>query len=257
MRKLIPVLLLIVFTAAPWCGPALAQEKAEEPPAVARLWFFQVKPQHFLQFESALMSHMAWHKKNEAKYDWNVFQVIVGRDYGTYVIRSQNLTWEDLDANAEFFARQVEHFRLNVTPLLQSIEGRLVEMDWKNTNWPDDLAMPKMIEAYYYYLDPEKVEGFIEAQAEFHKAFMEQDWQVPYAWSWTRNGGYVPTVTLIMPRTSWTDFKEPEKNFMEVLTAAYGEGKAKELVAQFRGAIKKIDSMVVAYRPDLSYAAKE
>lgn len=234
-------------------GMAVAQEEAEKAPDVAQAWYFKVQPQMFLQFEAALKDHIAWHEKAEGVWGWNVFQVVTGPDYGTYIIRSQNVHWEDFDANEKFFRKQVMVFRLKVMPLVEAIDCRIVQVDGENSRWPEEEGKANLIEVYQYYVKPSMLNQFNEARVEFHKAIVEADWDVNYAWSFVRSGGVVPAVSLIVPHENWAGFAEPERSFKEVMTEAFGEEKANDLVAKFRGSVAKIKNFTVRYRPDLSY----
>jgi len=253
MRKRVCVYLLALSLLVGCGGMVLAQEQEEKPPDIAQTWHFKVKPQMVMQFEAALKEHIAWQKETEGVWGWNVFQVITGPRYGEYVIRSHNQHWEDFDANMEYFQKQVMQFRLKVVPLLESIDCRIMQVDWKNTRWPDEEGKTRLIEVYQYYIKPTMMAQFNEARKELHEAFVKANWDGHYAWSFVRSGGVVPAAYLILPHGSWADFADPEKSYMEVLTEVYGEEKAAELVAKFRESIAKITSLTVRYRPDLSY----
>jgi hypothetical protein len=255
MKKRVIVYLIALYLLAGIGSIVLAEEKEteEKPPSVAQFWYFTVKPQMYMQFEAALKEHIAWHEKAEGKWGWNVFQIITGPRYGEYIIRSHNVNWEDFDANAKFFEKQVMMFRLKVLPLVDSVWSNIVVVDMESSHWPEEEGKITMVEVYQYYLKPTMVEQFNEAKKEMSAALKEANWGEHYAFSFTRSGGVVPSVSVVVPRENWADFAEPEVSFMDAITKVMTEEEAKELVKKYQEPIAKIKSFAVRYRPELSY----
>ncbi len=234
----------------------LAQEEAQGAQNIGMVYRFTVEPGMFQQFEAAIHAHLAWCEAQNEPWAWTAYQVITGDNYGQYLFRADVSSWEEIDAYEEFFSRKVMNFRLNVTPLLESISVSIWETEIELSRWPEDGDF-NLLEVYKYSIKPTHVREFNEAIGRIHEAIVETDWPVFYLWESLRSGGIVPSAKLVIPYESWAGFSEPETSLWEILVAAYGEEEAGSILEQWSNSVCKTESFTVRYRPDLSYSPEE
>jgi len=225
----------------------------EAPPNVIIVYFFKANPGMAQQFEAALRAHLEWNVENEGQWPWNTWQIMSGDRYGEYVVTSAFHSWEDFDANEEYFSRQVANFRLNAAPLLESVECIIDEADLINATFPPDFSYINVVEFYTYHIKPCHMAEFNEARIRIHQATAEADWPVYYYWETLRSGGTVPCAYLIIFHRNWAELREPEISLWQVLVDAYGEEEASSLVDSIYNSVHRIECSVMKYRPDLSY----
>jgi len=110
---------------------------------------------------------------------------------------------------------------------------------------------------YTFYIKIGQESAFHEVIGKAHKAFVQAEFPGYYLWSNVRSGGNVSSIMAIIPHPNWADFEEPEDSEWSALVEVYGPEEAKALVEKFNNAVWKVESMVLQYRPDLSYTPEQ
>lgn len=213
---------------------------------------FQIEPKAGMhqQFETALRAHTRWRKEQNDPWQWYVMQVVAGRDYGDYIIRSDEIGWADLDAYS-FRDKGYSHFISTVGPFIESINSSITATNQAVSHWPEDL-MPRIVAVEVFSLKPGKAEQFWQTVAKAHQAFKGR--MGAYAWETVAvgQGAGGSEAVLVLPMKSWSEMKPRNQEMMGYFREAYGEEGTRELMGKFDDCLSGMESMVVAVRRDLS-----
>jgi len=238
--------LVIFFSVFCFLSVAAAQEMGEK---IA--FHFQITPKAGMhhQLETALKAHAQWRREQKDPWQWYVMQVVTGRDYGDYIVRSDEMDWAAMDAY-EFREKGNTHFMTTVGPFMESLNSSITATNHAVSNWPEG-TMPKIIMVEAFELKPGKAEQFWKAVAKAHKAFNGR--MGAYDWATTMVGeGAGSHAYLVVPMQSWAEMKPRNMEMMGYLQEAYGQEGASQLMAHFQEAVSGSESLIVAFRPDLS-----
>jgi len=241
------VVVVLLFGLVPWAG---AGEGA--PQSVTQVYFVEVAPSQANQFEAATKSHMAWHRTNNDPWTWQMWQFVNGERVGQYAVATGGHTWADFDTRAVFEQKDVADWTAKVGPYVKGLRSAL-EVDNKEiSRLPKDMKTPKMVEVTVFKLKHARWRAFYHAVEKIHKAIVKKDAPYFYAWRTVANGGESPTMILFVPRNSWAEF-EPKGSFWSMVEEVYGDFETNVIRKTIGKAIRSEESLVAAYRPDLSY----
>jgi hypothetical protein len=176
-----------------------------------------------------------------------------GVDMGTILVRSEGHTWADFDAyDASFALRGSTHFSATVGPLLESTTSSINTVDTTITRWPDDGSEFTLFQIYIYHLIPAKAQQSTRVVKRIHDAIVQEDYPANYAFVTPVVGESGPTMILVVPARSWSDFEEPDRPMDEMMEGVYGAEEAAEIFTEFTNCYTAIESRVLRLRPDLS-----
>ncbi len=251
MRRMVTAWAAVLLTVS--TGMVIAQEAAEKPPE-SLAWEYFVSPVmgQGMKFEAGMKQHLLLHKKANDPWRRDVWQVVTGDRVGSYIIRTGNHTWADFDHEATIPGDR-EDLAANVSPYLSSVAAAITEWDTEISRWPQDLPMPKMVEVTVYHLKPGAWRKFYMAIKKVHEAIGEKKLPMNYGWEWTVSGGHGTEITLVVPRATWADFKDPGSSLWKAVEEVYSETEADMLRDLFSKSTESMESFVVTYRDDLSY----
>lgn len=235
--------------------PAAAQ--VGPPGLVAKSFTIKVEPSQVLEFEAALREHLAAGVVNRDPWAWHTWQVINGRDFGQYIVRSHGHHWRDFDARDALDALDRADFLATVAGHTKSIAATIDRLEPTISNWPADLGRPALVEVTRFELTHGGVQEFVAALAKIHSALSEKDPTRHYGWLTTVNGSDGPTMTLAVPHANWADFEPRQPALWTLLEEAYGEAEAQSIRATIEGCIRGTSSSILKLREDLSYEPKE
>ena len=244
---------LLALCAAALMLTALgANAAAEDAANISKVLRVKVKPGMSGPFEEALINLMKARKEIGDPWQWNVFVIIEGAGLGDYLISSEPHKWAEYD---EYFARdfsavQVKSVR-SVTPLVESSMTSTMATDLDLVSWPEENPGFRFFHIYTYYLQHGAVADFRECIVKIDEARKRAGWEFHYFWQWELTGCDLPKIHLVMPRTKWADFVEPDGSLRRVLVEAYGEDGAASLMAKFNSCIRQEESFVASLRRDL------
>ncbi len=254
LKSTLIALLLALFALTTMSASAADKKDAgmEQMGNIATMWLIWPKAGDEMKFESAVKQHAAWRKTAGEGMAWHMYQPIVGKDLGYYVIRSENHHWKDFDANADWekSAKAGDAFNRDVGPFVERAEHYFAETDLKDSNWiqSDD---------YRYFgvtkYAPKSGTGADREDAikKIHKAVTDAKW--PFAYSIDYVIGGADTLSIVTPYKSYADMADPDPSMAKVLATSLGsEDAAKATMKQFGSSIEGSTYAVYEYRPDLS-----
>ncbi len=233
----------------------LAAAAAAQQPSgtLAQEYWVKVKPGMGGEFEKGYRAHNDWHRANDA-WPWETWQILVGENVGSYVIRTGGHQWEDFDANAEVLAAGGSDFGKNVIHAVESIRSRIVNYLPEASSWPEDLRHPAFVTVLEYRVRYDAAAGFVQAIQEINQGLKRSTGPArPAAWLEVIRGGQEePTFVLVFPHQSWSDMKTPAQPFWARVEEVFGPEETERFRAIYRKAIVSRRSLILAYRPDLS-----
>ena len=121
--------------------PGAAQQEAG---TLAQEYWMKVKPGMGAEFEKGYRAHNEWHRNNDA-WPWETWQILVGENVGSYVIRTGGHDWADFDANAQTLADGGNDFANNVIGSVESINSRVVNFLPEASSWPQGMERPPLV----------------------------------------------------------------------------------------------------------------
>lgn len=248
MRR--PATLLIASLIVLLALPAAAQQ---EPGTLAQEYWMNVKPGMGGAFEQGYNKHNEWHRKNDS-WPWETWQVLVGENVGSYVIRTGGHRWEDFDANAETLAAGGADFGQHVIASVESINSRMVTFLPEASSWTPGGDRPALVTVLEYRIRYEAAADFVQAIRKINQGLKKSaSLSRPAAWfEVIRGGAGEPTYVLVFPHENWGDMNAPANPFWARVEEAFGPDETKSLRAVYRKAIISRRSMILAYRADLS-----
>lgn len=246
------LLALLAFLIAPLSAAEKKSAGMEEMGNIANMWIIWPKDGDETKFESAIKQHAAWRKSAGENMSWSIYQPIVGKDLGYYVIRSGNHHWKDFDVQADWekSAKTSEAFGRDVGPFVDRVEHYFEETDLEDSHWIDS-------EDYRYFgvTDYSPKSGTSadreDAIKKIHKAVTDAKW--PYGYAINYRIGGENTMTVVVGYKSYADMADPDPSMAKILATSLGsEDAAKATLTKFSSSINGSSYTAVEYRPDLS-----
>lgn len=235
-------------------GLALVGQPAQaQSNNISRIYFLTPKQGMDAQFEKALSDHAAWRRQNKDPWTWMIYEVENGDDLGMFIARSGDHAWADLDAyEAGFGPRGSENFFATVGPYLESARSIIGAVDTTNVRWPESPTDVNLLQITNYELKPNRAQQFFQAVNKIHKAIIQTNYRVYYAFESVVNGGQAGRIALVLPRKNWGDFQGPQQPLAAMLTGVYGQEEAQAIFEQFGSTYDHAQSMILRVRRDLS-----
>jgi hypothetical protein len=246
--------LLLMFVAA----TSMAQDAKKETMAkeaegnIATSWLIWPKAGQSAQFEAAIKKYAAWRKTAGEKFNWQIYQPVVGSDLAHYVIRSGQHTWQDMDTNTawEKQAKANEEYDKQVGAFTDRAEHYFTESDTKHSHWIDSPDYK-----YYGVSSYRKVPGTYKERTDalnkIKKAVEDEKWAYPYEISDTI-GGDNP-LQIVTPMKSYADMADPDPSLMKILAKSLGSDEAAEAtMKQFSSTVERSHYSIYVHRADLS-----
>ncbi|HET6805618.1 MAG TPA: hypothetical protein VFH59_09290 [Frateuria sp.] len=230
---------------------AAAPATAASAGNIASVWIIWPKDGQARPFETALKTHAAWRKQNGEGFAWSIYQPVVGEDLGFYVIRSEQHTWQQIDAD-ETWEREhgAAEFDREAGRYVKRVEHYFNKADAEHSHWIQSRDY-KYFGVYDFQTKPEGREGVEDAIAKVHAAVEAARWPYPYEID-TPIGGR-GGLLIVEPMKSYADMAEPNPSLMSVLARSLGSKEsAKETMDKFDRGIEKSTYTIYLYRPDLS-----
>jgi hypothetical protein len=241
---------VLVLTAV----PLFSEEAPEE--SLAMVYRLTAKSSSVIEFEKAFKEHFGLHAAANDTWRRDVWQVVLGKGYGDYIIRSGNHTWADLDNEVEVPNDQ-EHVVKEIVPHLASTSTMITKLMPHLSRWPADPTPPKMVEVTIFTLHYNGIEPFFGAAKKLHTMIGEKDMPHQYSWAEVAVGASGPQFILAFPRSGWADFAPKSPDLWKMAAEFYGREEAQSMRETMGEAIAGEESFVVSYRPDLSYIPSE
>lgn len=230
-------------------SPVIAQDEG----SLADSWIIQVNRGEAEKFEAAFTKHLAFRIKQGDPRTWEVYQPVVGRDMGHYVVRTCCIKWADLDTYDEwaYTSKVSDNWNKNVDRFVQSYAHEIDTIDFINSNWRDSDVAPALISFTSYILKPGRQVQWSLAMSAMSKHAMAGGW--PYHWAWGESMGGAGERWLAVPYDNYAGM-EPSDQTLAMFLAKQMESReaAMELMSEFSDAIEATDRTIYRYRADLS-----
>ena len=228
--------------------PEVAQGQTEN---IAQGYVHTVQLEMIAQFEEAVKQHVQWRKQNNDPWEWTWYQMVNGDGLGTYLVRSGNHRWADLDVRYAWDDRvgAAAHFLATVGPFVESEDSSISQLDEALSRPPDDLSAITLFTVTEF--DVRLLGQFREAITKIGEGLDRGNWGRSYLWQMVANGG-TTDATLVVPAENWAALAPPAKSLPMVMAEVYGEQDANELMQQFASSIRSRNSYTLRVRRDLS-----
>lgn len=235
--------------------PAVAQ--VDPPGLVAKSFTIDVKPSEVLAFETALREHLVAGVAHRDPWAWHTWQVIVGQDFGQYIIRSNGHRWQEFDARADLDRLARADLMATVARHTSSISSALDMFEPAISNWPADLERPAYVAVTRFQLKVGGTRDFLAAVEKVHRAVAEREPTRHYGWLTTVSGSNGPTMMLAVPHADWSDFEPARPPLWDIVGDVYGEAEAQSIRDAIERSVSSVSDFVLMLREDLSYEPKE
>jgi len=232
--------------------------------SVAQIMFEVPKPGRVEEYEQGIKKHMAWHKSNHDRWTWQTWEVMTGRDTGTYIIGTFGHRWEDFDDLEEFSKAAKDDFNKNVTASLNSSSCTFYVLRTDLSLSPEPNPQPKYLQLNIFAVRPEGAREFSQSIKKMNAAlrktnFVSESFLSPNSaggrsrWYFMTNGGEGPQYVLTTDRNSYKDFRPVGTSLDEVMEKVYGKEEGDAVMSNVRKTFTHVYSELLRYRPDLSY----
>jgi hypothetical protein len=253
MTMVLTALLLMFVATSAFAEDAKKTDKAMDAPGnIATAWMIWPKAGQSSQFEAAIKKYAAWRKSAGESFNWNIYQPVVGKDLGYYVIRSGQHSWKDMDTNAawEMKANANEEYNKQVGPFTERAEHYFGESDTKHSHWIESSDYK-----YFGVSSYQKVSGTYAAREEalnkIQKAVEDEKWPYPYEISDVIGGEN--HMQIVTPMKSYADMADPDPSLMKILAKSLGsEEAAAATMKQFGSTVERSSYTIYVHRADLS-----
>jgi hypothetical protein len=248
LLKYLPLALAVVFAA-------LSTSAQSNPGNIVGSEFQTPKNGMTQEYEKGRKLKADWQKQQKDPAALLVFQVLTGRDTGTYIVSRDGLHWSDMDHPAISDAADTEEFDKAVGPYVASVTDSYYEFLPKFSN-PDTSPLPaKYSETLILRVKSGKDADFRTAVSKISGAEKKANPDQHTMVYELANGGYSGTYVLIFPHASWAGFEgNPNAKPMEqVVNEAYGPDEASTILADLDNSIESEYTEILEFRQDLSY----
>ena len=228
--------------------PEVAQGQTEN---IAQGYVHTVQLEMIAQFEEAVKQHVQWRKQNNDPWEWTWYQMVNGDGLGTYLVRSGNHRWADLDVRYAWDDRvgAGRHFASTVGPYIESEDSSIAQLDDALSRPLNDNSAITLVAVTEF--DVRLLGQFREAITKIGEGLDRGNWGRSYLWQMVANGG-TTDATLVVPAENWAALAPPAKSLPMVMAEVYGEQEANELMQQFSSSIRSRNSYTLKVRRDLS-----
>jgi len=224
-------------------------ETSAQVETIAYVWELTPRLGHGEMVADALHEHMQWRIANGDTWNWDIFEVVTGSDYGSFYARSGSHTWADIDNYSLEGAS--EHFNSTVVPHLESLTNTITQGLPELTNMPppDDMSLYHLV---FYDVIPSKQGQMMKAIGKFSEIISEKAPDQYHAFATIVAGGDGSSVLGVFPRASWAEFEESDPSIEQMLSEALGPEGAQELFMEFTTSIRGETNSILMHRKDLS-----
>jgi len=252
--KIRGILVLFVLAAFALAPSVFAQEQEQEQANVARLYWTSAKQGQTLAYEAAIKKHNDFHRRKGDPWTWRVWQVVSGSQSGQYLHGTFGHQWKDFDNPPVPTQEDDADYYQNLEALEANWRGEHITFMPKHSYPPDDMdTVRPLYLVWRVFPKPGMTEAYLNAVSKIPEAARKAGVNWRYTFWNVADGGAVPSFYISFPLDNWAQRGVQSMPFEEVLMKAYGRAGAHEIMRAFDDSVARETSMVVVYRPDLSY----
>ncbi len=247
---------LVAMTVFAIATPLMAQDDEMPSPMVAKNHFVTVNPGQALEFEAAYKGHLEFHARNNDNWSWHTWQVVNGKDFGQYIVRTGNHSWSDFDGRGDFDTKDFTDYLENVSGYVKNVSSNMVVAVPSISHWPDNYGQPTMVEVNVFQVNSEYEQAFSHTIKKIHEAIVGKEIPLTYMWSYVASGGEGsgPTWVLVFPFKSWAEYGESfMPTFWKMVEEVHGEYETDMIRKLLSISIAHQENFMAAFREDLSY----
>lgn len=257
--------LTIVFASigAAVAGHAQAQPATADV-SIAQIAFHVPRLGHTAEYEQSVKAHVAWLREQRDKFAWQTWQVITGKDTGSYIVGTFGHPWEDFDERERFGSVADNRLDTSVANHVTSSFRSFYILRTDLSLSPEPKSPPKYEQLNIFEVRPEGAREFSQAIKKMNTAlqktgFTSESFLSPNSagghsrWYFMTNGGAGPQYVLVTDRTSYRDFRPVATSLDEVMEQVYGKEQGDAIMSNVRKTYTRVHSELLRYRPDLSY----
>ncbi len=225
------------------------------PGTILQLEFQTPKNGMIQQYEDGRKQKAAWHKQQNDKTPLLVWEIISGDETNTYIVGEPPQHWADMDKPSIPEETDLAEYNKVIGNYVQKLAIRFYEYMPKVSNPPASQLPLKYEEIITYHVKPGKDSAFRNAVSRAHDATEKTKWPYRYEWYQLVNGGPDGEWVLALPHENWAGFEEQPnvKPFRDMLKDAFGQAEADSITEALDSSTKDSSSMLIQFRPDLSY----
>jgi hypothetical protein len=230
---------------------AVSRTAYAEGPSVARLVFFNAKPDSKAPLEAAIKKQMDWRRDQKDPWQWLTWEYLSG-DVPRYGVGTFGHAWSEFDQAPA--GGQAEDATGGAAAMLSPTPPMVQYFDHLDdvSDFGTQTNTPTLMEISIFQLHYGKTTQFYKALREFHDALSRGGAVTRYEWFELRSGGDTPQFMLLVPRANWEAFDTRADLFLDRVEEMLGKKKAAKLFEQFTSAVKNHQRSAVRLRPDLS-----
>jgi hypothetical protein len=263
MRKssVISLLLgLFIFVSPLWVKAdhhEVEVEVEDEAPALSDVWIIVPKSGMETKFAEAVMAEKVFRAEAKDSRSWQVYNVVLGDDYGAVGFRACCFDWADEDAYvAEIAAKGLDaHWNASVHQYVDHYNRHFESTDMQNSYWPAGEGNGP----YYGVTTWTRKEGASpaseEARVKMSQIGLTEGWaSIENNWVWLLRETGKPQLLLVTSYESFADMAPPEESFFEFLTEMKGPEEATTILDAFYSGFSASDYTVWMRNAELSAA---
>ena len=216
------------------------------------------------EYEQGTKKYILWLKENHDKFAWYTWQVVTGKDTGSYVVGTFGHRWEDFDERDNLSTFVDKNFDTNVATYLSSSSRTFYVLRTDLSLSPEPKLPPKYEQLNIFSVRPEGAREFSQSIRKMNSAlrqtgFKSESFLSPNSagghsrWYFMTNGGQGPQYILVTDRNSYRDFNPVETSLDDVMEQVYGKEQGDAIMSNVRRTFFHVYSELLRYRPDLSY----
>lgn len=246
-KRTLLISLLVVLMCGLGTNELFAQSKN-----LAKVYYIKVKAGESGAFQTALKQHAQWRMENKDPWNWNVYEVVNGKNMGDFIIRSGGHSWADFDNYEAFNARGSAEFVKNVSPYIAKITSTITANDTTDVYWYPKADEVNYIQVYAYKLKPGHGMDFYKAINAYGKAIKKEGRKDYFGTIWNVNGGSALVVDLVFPFKNYAEMEGPKEKWRDFTKRVLGEEKAKMVHNELVNSYSDVYGYIVRLRRDLS-----
>ena len=253
MRKVGVFLSIIALAIA---LPASAQMA---PKSMGQIYVIKTKPSMSAQWEAGFKKLIDWSKQQNRPATYYCWSILTGPRTGEYVLGTFGHDWKDFDAINTPNPDAGKIIQEDMAPYTESVRRSFWAYRGDLSGPPANAGQtPTAFSAVitFFFKQGTDMGSISDTIKQVRAAMKKSQWPGnPGSWYSLVNGGFEPTMAVVLGHPNWADFQPPDPSLGKMLGEVYGQEGAGAIFNKFYGSMRAVRSEIWAYRPELSYIA--